>query len=211
MSSLTFNGGVEQYGSWNEGDAVTIDTTMEEADFSGKQLGVAGARILVAFMARKIFQDKGSLSKLTFCGNGGPRRSEGDVVTIDTTMTEADFSGKQLGVAGAQILAAFMSTKFFEAKGSLSKLIFSGDFADSKPVAVEVGMTEADFSRANLGPTGAMILAAWLTQGTAHDSLRFRTNYVFDLGQGVVVLFNFLWPHSRRRRAHHHQHYHGRS
>jgi Ran GTPase-activating protein (RanGAP) involved in mRNA processing and transport len=64
---------------------------------------------------------------LTFCGNGGPRRSEGDVVTIDTTMTEADFSGKQLGVAGAQILAAFMSTKLFEAKGSLSKLDLSNN------------------------------------------------------------------------------------
>jgi hypothetical protein len=37
-------------------------------------------------------------------------------------MTEADFSGKKLGAAGAQILAAFMSTKLFEAKGSLSKL-----------------------------------------------------------------------------------------
>jgi hypothetical protein len=41
---------------------------------------------------------------------------------IDTTMTEADFSGKKLGLTGAQILAAFMSTKLFEAKGALVSL-----------------------------------------------------------------------------------------
>ena len=66
--------------------------------------------------------DMGSLSKLTVCGNGGRRGGEGDAVTIDTTMTEADFSGKKLGAVGAQILAAFMSTKLFEAKGSLASL-----------------------------------------------------------------------------------------
>jgi hypothetical protein len=67
----------------------------------------------------------GSLSKLTFCGNGGTScYPEGDAVTIDTTMTEADFSGKKLGTAGAQILAAFMSTELFEAKGSLSSITF---------------------------------------------------------------------------------------
>ena len=63
-----------------------------------------------------------SLSKLTFCGNGGRGGIEGDVVTMDTTMTEADFSGKKLGAAGTQILAAFMSTKLFKAKGSLVSL-----------------------------------------------------------------------------------------
>ena len=46
---------------------------------------------------------------------------------MDTTMTEADFSGKKLGAAGAQILAAFMSTKLFEVKGSLASLVISGN------------------------------------------------------------------------------------
>jgi hypothetical protein len=122
---------------------------------------------------------KGSLSKLTFCGNGGRGGGEGDPVTIDPTMTEADFSGMKLGAAGAQILAAFMSTKMFEAKGSLSKFTFSGDDHESRPLTVEIGMTEADFSGADLGPTGAVILAVWLkhkVQHTAHyvsDLLRF--------------------------------------
>jgi hypothetical protein len=49
-----------------------------------------------------------SLSSLKFCGNGGARGSEGGPVTIDTTMTEADFSGKKLGVSGAIIVSAFI-------------------------------------------------------------------------------------------------------
>jgi hypothetical protein len=39
-------------------------------------------------------------------------------------------------------------------------LTFSGDYGST--VTVEVGMTEADFSGANLGLSGAMILSAWL-------------------------------------------------
>ena len=46
-------------------------------------------------------------------------------------------------------------------KGALSKFTFSGDFA-SKPVTVEVDMTELDCSGTNLNTSGAIILAAWL-------------------------------------------------
>ena len=110
-----------------------MDTTMTEADFSGKKLGAAGAQILAAFMSTELFEAKGSLSSLTFCGNGGPSyQPEGDAVTINTTMTEADFSGKKLGAAGAQILAAFMSTKLFEAKGPLASLTISNNKIGSK-------------------------------------------------------------------------------
>jgi hypothetical protein len=100
-------------------------------------------------------QDEAKASLIAACITSGS-------VTIDTTMTEADFSGRKLGAAGAQILAAFMSTELFEAKGSLSKLNFSGDSPQSKPVTVEVGMTEADFSGAVLQSSGVIILAAWL-------------------------------------------------
>ena len=82
-----------------------MDTTMTEADFSGRKLGAAGAQVLAAFMSTKLFEAKGSLSSLTFCGH---TYKEGEPVTINTTMTAADFSGKGLGAAGAQILAAFM-------------------------------------------------------------------------------------------------------
>jgi Leucine-rich repeat (LRR) protein len=107
---------------------VTLDTAMTEADFSNKHLGVSGAIILAGVLRCKIFQDSRSLSKLTFNGCVQGKYGdweEGDQVTIDTTMTEADFSGKKLGLAGAQVLAAFMSTKLSEAKGSLSSLDLS--------------------------------------------------------------------------------------
>ena len=58
----------------------------------------------------------------------------------------------------------------------MSKLTFSGDFGSSKPVVVEVGMTEADFSGADLGPTGAVILAVWLKHKVQHTA-----HYVFGL------------------------------
>ena len=53
--------------------------------------------------------------------------------------------------------------------GALSKLTFSGDKtpgmlgkSESKPVAVEEGMTELDCSGAILQASGAIILAAWI-------------------------------------------------
>jgi hypothetical protein len=138
LSKLIFNGGVNSRHGWEEGGTVTMDTTMTEADFSGKKLGPAGAQILVAFMSTKLFEAMGSLSKLTFCGNGGQYGSEGDAVTIDTTMTEADFNGKKLGAAGAQILAAFISTKLFEAKGSLASLdISDNDIGDEQTAKIK--------------------------------------------------------------------------
>ena len=56
-------------GHWKEGDAVAIDTTMTEADFSGKKLGFAGAQILAAFMAGPFFQEKGALVSLNLANN----------------------------------------------------------------------------------------------------------------------------------------------
>jgi hypothetical protein len=57
------------------------------------------------------FGHSGSMSKLTFSGCYGDEEvdpEEGEAVTIDTTMTEADFSGKKLGVSGAMIVSAFI-------------------------------------------------------------------------------------------------------
>ena len=33
----------------------------------------------------------------------------------------------------------------------------------AQPATLEIGMTEADFSNKNLGPGGAIIIAAWIT------------------------------------------------
>jgi hypothetical protein len=114
-------------------NALKTNTTITELDLSKNKLNSDAVKIL-----SEDIQDMGSLSKLTF--NGGVTDQwgdweEGDAVTIDTTMTEADFSGKKLGAAGAQILAAFMSTKLFEAKGSLASLTISNNLISSEQQA----------------------------------------------------------------------------
>ena len=48
---------------------VTLDTSMSEADFSGKHLGVSGALILVAFISGKYFQDNRAMSILDVSKN----------------------------------------------------------------------------------------------------------------------------------------------
>ena len=48
----------------------------------------------------------GALEKFAFSGMVGGK--EGPPVTIETSMTEADFSKKKLGASGAIMLAAFL-------------------------------------------------------------------------------------------------------
>jgi hypothetical protein len=130
LSSLTFNGGFMQSGSWNEGAAVTIDTITEEADFSGKKLGVAGAQILAAFMARKFFEGNESLSKLNLSSNydgpysGSPAfiRPITNALKTNTTITELDLSKNKLNFDAAKILS-----EDIQDMGSLSKLDLSGN------------------------------------------------------------------------------------
>ena len=68
LASLTFNGGIQTW-KWEEGEVVTINTTMKEADFSNKKLGPAGAQILASFIERKFFQDNGALASLDISRN----------------------------------------------------------------------------------------------------------------------------------------------
>jgi hypothetical protein len=82
----------------------------------------------------------------------------------NTSITELNLSGNNLNAEATGIFSKDM--KDME---SLSKLTFSGDHRKSKPVTVEVGMTEADFSGALMCKSGAMILAAWLKHKVQHD------------------------------------------
>jgi hypothetical protein len=93
------------------------------------------------------------------------------------------------------------------AGGALSKLIFSGGHDRSKPVTVEVGMTEADFSGAFLQSSGAMILAAWLehkVQNHEQTNYCFGLTYIFDIGHGGVGFSQSReqLPRSPRSQAH---------
>ena len=73
-----------------------------ELDLSNKNLSL-GCAVLVANEVK----NNGAMAKFTFSGMVG--RIEGLPVTIETSMTEADFSKKRLGASGAIMLTAFLS------------------------------------------------------------------------------------------------------
>jgi hypothetical protein len=50
--------------------------------------------------------------------------------------------------------------------GTISKFTFSGDRGDNSPVTMETSMVEADFSGKGLGPSGAIMVAAFLPKCT---------------------------------------------
>ena len=133
---------------------------MTEADFSGKKLGAAGAQILAAFMSTKLFEAKGSLSKLDLSGNNKYGFESPDFIRpiasalkTNTSITELSISGNNLNPEAASIFSDAIPDT-----GQLSKLTFGL----RTPVTVEIGMTEADFSGASMGTGGAIILAVWL-------------------------------------------------
>jgi hypothetical protein len=76
---------------------------------------------------------------------------------------------------------------------ALTKLIFGGgvrcDYSTGykkvplEPAALEVGMTEADFSNKNLGAGGAIIIAGWLT----HKDMGALTMVTFGDKQVVTM------------------------
>jgi hypothetical protein len=74
---------------------------MTEVDLCNKGLRNGGAIIVAAWISHR---DKGALSTFTFSGD----RSSSQPVTMETTMTEADFSWKKLGASGGMMVAAFL-------------------------------------------------------------------------------------------------------
>ena len=119
--------------------------TATELDLSNKGLGKLDAVVIVVLISEFCEVCKlqsrfvscrpanGSLSKFTWSGEKRPRWNSGGVwqdappVTLDTTMTDADFSNKHLGVSGATILAAFISSRSMKDKGSLVSLNLAGN------------------------------------------------------------------------------------
>ena len=87
-------------------------------------------------------KDMGSLSKLTWSGerwedqNDGYRMKDAPPVTLDTAMTEEDFSNKHLGISGAIILVAVLRCKSFRDSGALASLDISNNSIGSKQKAI---------------------------------------------------------------------------
>jgi hypothetical protein len=117
LSKLTFSGGIQGVYGWEEGDAVTLESGMTEANFSNKKLGVPGAMIISAWFSSG--KDNGTLLSVnllknfvsivqaqalacmlkehptlkSLCGNSGNE-------------TELDMSGKMCGAGDAILLAS---------------------------------------------------------------------------------------------------------
>jgi hypothetical protein len=91
--------------------ALTNNSTLLELDVSSNSLSwsdyVNGSSQRdssgVIALANAI-PDMGAISQFTFSGDSG----ESKPVTMETSMVEADFSGKHLGVSGAIMLSAFL-------------------------------------------------------------------------------------------------------
>ena len=118
------------------GSMLKTNTSLKSLDISGNGYsGCDGPGFSSEVSAG--LQDNGALSKMTWSGNERyydtvtKQMEDPSAVTLDTTMTKADFSNKGLGVSGAMILAAFIS-------GAMSIL---------------------DVSSNNIGPEGAKALA----------------------------------------------------
>jgi hypothetical protein len=76
------------------------DKTLTELEVSGKNLGKEGALVVAGYLDGNV-----ALSTFTFSGDSSP---EGKPVTMETSMTKADFSAKGLGMSGAKMLSAFL-------------------------------------------------------------------------------------------------------
>jgi hypothetical protein len=92
------------------------------ADLSGLNMDADDAIVLASELP-----DKGALSKLTF--NGGVAKYgdwiEGDTAILESSMTRANYSNKKLGVPGAMLISAWLSSG--KNKGALTKLDISNN------------------------------------------------------------------------------------
>jgi hypothetical protein len=92
-----------------------------------------------------------------------------DMVATNTVLKELDLSSNNWGAFDlkgdgpgfAQELAVGIRDN-----GAISQFTFSGDDCGSKPVTMEISMTEADFSAKGLGESGAIMVAAFLPKCT---------------------------------------------
>jgi Ran GTPase-activating protein (RanGAP) involved in mRNA processing and transport len=146
MTQLTF--GKDK----NARDVLSMNVADVEADFSLKGLKPSGAIILASMLPKYP-----ALSKVTFGGDFGEpgvKKIPG-AVTLDTSMTSADLSGKMFGSAGAIILARFIPKWVIDNRAELSEL---------------------DLSRNNITASGAEALANGLKVYKPLTKLNMRGN-----------------------------------
>jgi hypothetical protein len=153
-------------------------------------------------------KDMGSLSKLTWSGERyRDDKANGMIdppaVTLDTAMTEADFSNKHLGVSGAIILAAVLGCKTSRDSGVLACANLLGNsigveqaqvllkIKEAKPSLTTLcGLTgdetELDLSGKNLTSGCAVLLAPEIEANGALASLDMDGNYIGDEQEATI-------------------------
>jgi hypothetical protein len=87
-------------------DMLALNTVLKELDLSSQKVGWSGENLDAAFAKEFAvgISGNGTISMFTFSGD----RSDSKPVTMDTSMVEADFGGKCLGISGAIMAAAFL-------------------------------------------------------------------------------------------------------
>jgi Ran GTPase-activating protein (RanGAP) involved in mRNA processing and transport len=144
----------------NKGDETELDMT-------GSEIGVEGA-----IMLAQEFTNNEARKKIAISGNA--MNAAGCMVIVEAlqgnnTLTELNIAknGMTWGRNTYGDMSAVIAlSKILPSMGALSKIIFGGDPDDYgmcyEPAILEVGMTEADLSKKNLGVGGAIIISAWL-------------------------------------------------
>ena len=99
------------------GDALAANTVLEELDLSENYSGPEFAKEFAVGLGAN-----GALMKFTFSGDD---EYDSKPVTIESSMTEADFSGKFLLASGAIMLAAFLpKCRYVQEYPSVRPLIY---------------------------------------------------------------------------------------
>jgi hypothetical protein len=133
-------------------------------DFSNQGLKVGDA-VLIA----NDISDMGALLVLSLNGNllgadGGKALAKG--LKGNQVITELNIADNNLSNGGTGMSGVIALAHVIPNMGAIVQFTFSGDSDDSKPVTMETSMTEADFSGKGLGPSGAIMLSAFLPKCT---------------------------------------------
>jgi Ran GTPase-activating protein (RanGAP) involved in mRNA processing and transport len=209
LTSLTFCGALFNSRAWELGEKITVAIHAHQIDCSNKILGSSGSILLAAMVSKctkllsllmsnvqfgcelsgakslaKNLLSHRDLSTITF---GGEFRNS-KPVTMQTVMTEADFSGKLLGAAGALLLAGFMPMCKSLAVLNVTNnaFIYSGDwevdYSGIKAISAALGKTPSlvnlNLSNNKAGAEGARCIYEAVAAGSALQYLDMTGNGV---------------------------------
>jgi hypothetical protein len=100
---------------------------------------------------------------------------------------------QELDISRCNGVDATTVSKVIADNQALSKLVFGGrgrdgQFNQAVPATLELGMTEVDFSDKNLGASGAIIIAAWITHKDSGAMTKFDISNCLLMPEGGKAL-----------------------